>query len=36
MPTKLINFESIGKPHNVNIILYEPKKDREKDAGSLW
>ena len=27
-PTKLVDFEGIAKYHNVNIMLYEPKKDR--------
>ena len=35
-PTKLVDFEGIAKHHNVNIILYEPKKDRGKDVGSIW
>ena len=35
-PTKLVDFEGIAKYHNVNIILYEPRKDRGKDAGSIW
>ena len=35
-PTRLVDFEGIAKPHNVNIMLYEPKKDRVKDAGSIW
>ena len=35
-PTKLVDFEGIARHHNVNIMLYEPKKDREKDAGSVW
>ena len=35
-PTKLVDFEDIVKHHNVNIILYEPKKDMDKDAGSIW
>ena len=34
-PTKLVDFEGIAKHHNVNIMLYEPKKDRGKDAGSI-
>ena len=33
--TKLVDFEGIARHHNVNIMLYEPKKDREKDAGSV-
>ena len=32
-PTKL---EAIAKHHNMNIMLYEPKKDKRKDAGSIW
>ena len=35
-PTKLLDFEGIARHHNVNIMLYEPKKDRGKDAGSIW
>ena len=35
-PTKLVDFEGITRHHNVNIKLYEPKKDRGKDAGSIW
>ena len=38
-PTKLVDFEDfedIAKHPNVNIMLYEPKKDRGKDAGSIW
>ena len=35
-PTRLVDFEGIAKHHNVNIILYEPKKDRGKDAESVW
>ena len=27
-PTKLVDFERIAKHHNVNIMLYEPKKDK--------
>ena len=27
-PTKLVDFEGIARHHNVNIILYDPKKDR--------
>ena len=34
-PTKLVDFEGIAKHHNVNIMLYEPKKDRGKDSGSI-
>ena len=36
MPTKLVDFEGIAKYHNVNIMLYVPKKDGWKDAGSIW
>ena len=35
-PTKLVDFEGIARHHNVNIMLYEPKEDRGKDAGSVW
>ena len=35
-PTKFVDFEGIAKHRNVNIMLYEPKKDRGKDAGSIW
>ena len=35
-PTKLVDFEGIAKHHNVNTMFYEPKKDRVKDAGSIW
>ena len=35
-PTKLVDFEGIAKHNNVSIMLYEPKKDRGKDAGSIW
>ena len=35
-PTKLVDFEGIARHHNVNIMLYELKKDRGKDAGSVW
>ena len=35
-PTKLVDFEGIARHYNVNIILYEPKKDLGKDAGSIW
>ena len=34
-PTKLVDFEGITRHHNVNIMLYEPKKDRGKDAASI-
>ena len=35
-PTKLVDFGSIAKHQNVNILLYEPKKDKGKNAGSIW
>ena len=35
-PTKLVDFEDIARHHNVNIMLYDPKKDKGKDAGSIW
>ena len=35
-PTRLVDFEGSAKHHNVNIMLYKPKKDRGKDAGSVW
>ena len=35
-PTKLADFEGIARHHNVNIMLYEPKKDRGKDAGCIF
>ena len=35
-PTKLVDFEGIGRHHNANIMLYEPKKDSGKDTGSTW
>ena len=31
-PTKLVDFEGIAKHHNVNIMLYEPKKN----SRSIW
>ena len=31
-PTKLADFEGVAKHHNVNIMLYEPKKDKGKNA----
>ena len=34
--TKLVDFEGIARYHNVNIMLYEPKEDRRKDAGPIW
>ena len=36
MPTKPVDFEGTAKHHNVNIMLYEPRKDRGKDVGSIW
>ena len=35
-PAKLVDFEGIAKHDNVNIMLYESKKGRGKDAGSIW
>ena len=35
-PTKLVGFEGIAKHHNVNIMWYEPKKNKGKHAGSVW
>ena len=35
-PTKLVDFEGIAKHHNMNIMFYEPKKDKGKNAGSVW
>ena len=29
-------FQAIAKHRNVNIMLYKPKKDSAKDAGSVW
>ena len=29
-PTKLVGFEGIARHRNVNIMLYEPKKDWER------
>ena len=34
-PAKLVDFEGIEKHQNVNIMLYEPKNDRGKDAGYI-
>ena len=31
-PTRLVDFEGIAKYHNVNIMLYEPKKN----SRSIW
>ena len=33
--TKLANFEGIVRHDNVNFMLYEPKKNRGKDVGSI-
>ena len=35
-PTKLVNIESNAKRHNINIMLFEPKKDSGKEAESIW
>ena len=35
-PTKVVDFEDIARHHNVNIMLCDPKKDKGKDAGSIW
>ena len=35
-PAKLVDFEGIAKHYNVNIMLYERKEDKRKDAGSVW
>ena len=35
-PTELVYFKGIARHHNVNIMSYEPKKDRGKDTGSVW
>ena len=35
-PTKLVDFEGIARHHNVNIMFYEPKKDRGNNAESIW
>ena len=35
-PKKLVDFEGIARHRNVNIMLYEQKKYRRKDAGSVW
>ena len=35
-PTKYFDFEDIARYHNVNMMLYEPIKDRGKDAGFTW
>ena len=31
-PTKLVDFSGIARYHNVNIMLYEPNKDRGTGA----
>ena len=33
-PTKFVDFEGIAR--HVNIMLYEPKKYRGKNVGSVW
>ena len=35
-PTKLVALEGIARHQSVNIMLYEPRKGRGKDAGSVW
>ena len=35
-PTNLVDFEGIARHRNVNIMLYEPKKNKGKDAESVW
>ena len=35
-PTKLVDFVGIAKDHNMNIMSYEQKRDRGKNAGSIW
>ena len=34
--TKLVDFEGIAKCYSVNIMLYEPKKDKGKGVRSVW
>ena len=34
--TKLVDFEGIAKHLNVNIMLYESKKESGEDAGKIW
>ena len=34
--TKLVYFEGIARHRNVDIMLFEPKKDRGKGTGSIW
>ena len=33
---KLVDLEGIAKHHKINIMLYEPKKDSEEGARSIW
>ena len=35
-PTKLVDFEGITRHHKVNIMLYELKEGKGKDAASVW
>ena len=35
-PTKLVALEGIARHQSLNIMLYEPRKGRGKDAGSVW
>ena len=35
-PSNLVDFEGIARHLNVNIMLYEPKKNSEKDTKSIW
>ena len=30
-PTELVDFQGIARHHHVNIMLYEPKKDKGKE-----
>ena len=34
--TKLVDFEGTAKDLNVNIMLYESKKESGQDAGKIW
>ena len=34
--TKLVDFEGITRHHKVNIMLYELKEGKGKDAASVW
>ena len=34
--TRLVDFEGTAKHYNANIMLYEPKKDKGINAGSIW